>query len=79
MPVDLRKRVMENAVDPVFICASGLGSISDKKLMAQFQKKGKLKTFLGMFTVPLTAGVLLMVLLMILAEIAMHDPGAGGL
>ncbi|MBR5667234.1 MAG: CPBP family intramembrane metalloprotease [Lachnospiraceae bacterium] len=50
-----------------------------ENLRAQFHKKGKLKTFLGMFTVPLTAGVLLMVLLMILAEIAMHDPSAGGL
>lgn len=50
-----------------------------ENLRAQFHKKGKMKTFLGMFTVPLTAGVLLMVLLMILAEIAMHDPGAGGL
>ena len=40
MPVDMRKRVLENAIDPVFICASALGSISDKKLMAQFQKKG---------------------------------------
>ena len=40
MPVDMRKRVMANTVDPVFICASALGSISDKKLIAQFQKNG---------------------------------------
>ena len=40
MPVDMRNRVMENAADPIFISVSELGSISDKKLMAQFQKKG---------------------------------------
>ena len=50
-----------------------------ENLKEEFHKKGKMKTFLGMFTVPLVAGVLLMVLLMILAEIAMHDPAAGGL
>lgn len=50
-----------------------------ENLKEEFHKRGKMKTFLGMFTVPLVAGVLLMVLLMILAEIAMHDPAAGGL
>lgn len=57
--------------------ATNCGTLND--LREQFHKKGKMKTFLGMFTVPLTAGVLLMVLLMILAEIAMHNPAAGGL
>lgn len=40
MPVDVRKRVMENAIDPVFINLANLGTITDKKLKAQYQKAG---------------------------------------
>ena len=40
MPVDARKRVMENAIDPVFINLAALGTIADKKLKAQYQKTG---------------------------------------
>ncbi len=40
MPVDTRKRVMENAIDPVLINLAALGTIADKKLKAQYQKAG---------------------------------------
>ena len=40
MPVDARKRVMENAIDPVYINLVALGSIADKKIKAQYQKEG---------------------------------------
>lgn len=40
MPVDVHKRVMENAIDPVFINVAELGAITDKKLKAQYQKAG---------------------------------------
>lgn len=40
MPVDIHKRVMENAIDPVYINLAALGNITDKKLKAQYQKAG---------------------------------------
>ena len=40
MPVDTRKRVMENAIDPVVINPAALGTITDKKIKAQYQKEG---------------------------------------
>lgn len=40
MPIDLRNQVMENAIDPALINVSSLGSLSDKRLKAQFQKTG---------------------------------------
>ena len=40
MPVDTRKRVLENAIDPVFVNLPALGTIADKKLKAQYQKAG---------------------------------------
>lgn len=40
MPVDTRKRVMENAIDPVFVNLPALGTIADKKVKAQYQKAG---------------------------------------
>ena len=40
MPADTRKRVMENAIDPVLINLAALGTITDKKLKAQYQKAG---------------------------------------
>ena len=40
MPVNVRKMILENAIDPIFVCAAALGSITDKKKLARYQKSG---------------------------------------
>ena len=47
MPVDTHKRVMDNAIDPMLINLSALGTIADKKLKAQYQKAGMALNGLG--------------------------------
>lgn len=40
MPIDMRKRITENAIDPAYVCVAALGTFADRKLMAQYQKTG---------------------------------------
>ena len=40
MPVEVRKRVMANAINPAYISTEALGSFNDKRLLAKYQQIG---------------------------------------